>query len=94
MLMNKNVVLKIYHKRKAFAEGYQEFNMLFKANNAPSSVRVYNIMYNSAGSFLALSLEDLSSYSTLYDVCENRRFSKASLLLVARNMSRALAELH
>jgi serine/threonine protein kinase len=41
-----------------------------------------------------LSLEDLSAYKTLYKICEEGLLTQEQALLVARNMARAVAELH
>lgn len=62
----KDVILKVYHKRDQLASGVHEFKMLNLAKFAPNSVAAYSLMYNTQGKFVAISLQNLSSYSTLY----------------------------
>lgn len=89
----KPAVLKIYHSTGSTSQGLKEYNMLYLAGNAPSLVKVHNIMYNASGSFVAVSMEDLSAYKTLYKICENN-LNKDDAILIARNCARAVAELH
>jgi hypothetical protein len=62
----KTVVLKVYHVKHAMTVAVNEFKMLHALSNCPSVERAFSLMYNSNGSFLVLSLEDLSNYQTLY----------------------------
>lgn len=50
-------------------------------------------MYNSSGSFVVVSLEDLSNYETFYRICEGVLTENQALIL-ATNCAKAVAELH
>ena len=41
-----NAVLKIYHSKGAVTQGLKEYNVLYSAQNAPSTVNLFNVMYN------------------------------------------------
>lgn len=71
-----NVVLKIYHERNYTNEGLKEYKLLYLAYHCPSVVKVYNIMYNSSGSFVVVSLEDLSKFFTLYNTVDQIPLTK------------------
>jgi len=45
-------------------------------------------------SFIVLGLEDLSDYQTLYDFVSSYEYSKVEMLLLCRELCRAVAELH
>ena len=87
------VVLKMYHKIPAVNSGLHEFNMLWHCKGAPSVVKVYQAMHNITGTYIILSIEDLTSYKTLVSRGRHKLFCKDALLL-ARNCCRAIAELH
>lgn len=70
-----------------------EFNMLHKAAHCKSIVKVNSLMYNTMGKFLAISMEDLSSMTTLFDYCDSSHHLNKRVL-VARNLCAAIAELH
>lgn len=57
-------------------------------------MNVHNVMYNNRGNFLVLSLEDLSSYKTLFSIISTNKRSKEHNLLIAMNMCKGVAELH
>jgi serine/threonine protein kinase len=51
-------------------------------------------MQTSDGEMLVISLEDLSSYDTLYKVVSEKQYDKYDALMICRNICRAVAELH
>jgi hypothetical protein len=69
LIANSSVVLKIYYEKNAMSCALNEFKMLYAASNAPSTVRVNCLMHNPSGKYVALDLEDLTSYMTLFDFC-------------------------
>jgi len=68
--------------------------MLHKAKQGPSIIQVNSLIYSEEHSFLAISLEDLSDYETLYDFVCNQDYSKVEMLLLCRELCKAVAELH
>lgn len=74
--------------------GIKEFEMLYKLQKAPSIMKVYNVMYNATGSFLVLSLEDLTQFFTFYSMLEGMARSKEDNLKIALNLCKGVAELH
>ena len=56
-------------------------------------VKVYSMIHDTKGTFIVIALEDLSQHLTLFEYCEpNKKENKS--ILVARNLCRAVAELH
>lgn len=57
-------------------------------------MKVHNVMYNSSGSFLVLSLENLTQYLTFYSMLDGIGRSKEENLKMAMNICKGVAELH
>jgi serine/threonine protein kinase len=72
-----NAVLKIYHSKGAVTQGLREYNTLYSAQNAPSVVKLYNVMYSQSGSFIVLALEDLTNFETFYNICDTMKLSQS-----------------
>ena len=70
--------------------------MMKLAENYPSIVKAYTLILNENGNFVAISMENLSSYYTLFNIftLPKRDVKPYQRLKMARNCCRALAELH
>jgi len=75
-------------------QAIKEYKMLHQAKSASCIIQAKSLICSVEDSFIVLGLEDLSDYETLYDFVSSYEYSKVEMILLCRELCRAVAELH